>query len=404
MQVDWIIKNVNLATLCDDAAQSYGAIHNGVLAVTDGKISWLGEQKEAPPFPDTKVVNGEEKWLTPGLIDCHTHLVYGGNRATEFEQRLYGVSYETIAKAGGGIQSTVKATREASDEDLLNSALHRLKQLHQEGVTTIEIKSGYGLDMDTELRLLKTARELEKHIPVHVATTYLGAHALPPEYAGRADDYIDFICTKVLPKVAQQKLADAVDAFCETIGFTLEQCQRVYETAQRLGLPIKGHAGQLSDMGGASLVAKFNGLSADHLEYLNNDDIQQLKQSGSVAVLLPAAFYFLTERQLPATASLRKADIPIAIATDCNPGSAPIASLLTAMNMACVLFGLTPEETLRGVTCNAAKALGLHANKGQLAIGYDADLLLWDIDHPAELSYAINMHKPAQMWVKGRHV
>ncbi|MFC1747526.1 imidazolonepropionase [Pseudomonadota bacterium] len=403
MEADWIVKNVTLATLQPDAEAPYGKIENGALAVKDGKICWLGKQNEAPAFPDTDIIDGEGGWITPGLIDCHTHLVYAGNRAEEFEQRLKGMSYEAISKAGGGIKSTVSATRNASDDELLSSALHRLNQLRQEGVTTVEIKSGYGLNLQTELRMLRTARALERHLPITVKTSFLGAHAVPSEYEGRADEYITLVCEQMLPQVAEENLADAVDLFCETIAFNLTQCRRVFETAQRLGLDIKGHVEQLSSIGGAGLVAEFNGLSVDHLEYLNDKDIPALKQNNVVAVLLPAAFYYLNETQRPPIDALRKAQVAMAVASDCNPGSAPVASLLTAMNLACVLFGLTSEEALRGTTCHAAQALGLGEQKGQLKAGYDADLLLWDIQHPAELSYSINMNHPKQIWVRGKH-
>lgn len=400
MEADWIIKNVTLATLQPEASQPYGKLDNALLAVKEGKICWLGKHKDAPPFPDTRVVDGKGGWLTPGLIDCHTHLIYAGNRAEEFEQRLQGMSYQEIAEAGGGIKSTVAATRAASEQTLINSALQRLNRLHQEGVTTVEIKSGYGLNLETELRMLKVAHTLATHLPMTITTSFLGAHALPTEYQGRADEYIDLVCDQMIPAVAEGQ-ADAVDLFCENIGFNLNQCRRVFEAAQKHGLPVKGHVEQLSHMGGAGLVAEFKGLSADHLEYLADEDIPALKQNNVVAVLLPAAFYYLNETQRPPIEALRTAQVPIAVASDCNPGSAPQASLLTAMNQACVLFGLTPEEALRGATCHAAQALGLGDNKGQLKKGYDADLLLWDIQHPAELSYSINMNRPKRIWIGG---
>ena len=404
MQADWIIKNVNLSTMQTLAGEPYGGIKDGLLAVHKNRIVWIGPRSEAPAFSDAAVIDGNGGWLTPGLIDCHTHLVYAGNRAEEFEQRLQGKSYAEIARQGGGINSTVNATRNASEDELLAGALQRLKQLHREGVTTVEIKSGYGLDLETELRMLQVAKSLETQLPVTVRTTFLGAHALPVEYKNRPDDYIDFVCNQVLPKIAEQHLADAVDAFCENIGFTVAQCRKVFETAQRLGLPIKGHVEQLSYLGGARLVAEFKGLSADHLEYLRVEDIALLNQQGVVAVLLPAAFYFLHEQQLPPVTAMRDAALPMAVASDCNPGSAPMASLLLAMNQACVLFGLTPEEALAGVTRHAAQALGLGECKGQLKTGYDADILLWDIQHPAELSYSINMNIPNRIWVGGKDV
>ncbi len=403
MQVDWIIKNVNLATMQDRGGTPYGKIEDGLLAVHNKKIAWLGKRSDSPVFKNTTVIDGDNGWLTPGLIDCHTHLIYGGDRAEEFEKRLQGKSYEEIAHEGGGINSTVTSTRNASNEELLASALHRLKQLHAEGVTTVEIKSGYGLDLVTEVRMLKIARDLQNQLPVTVKTTFLGAHTLPPEFNDK-DDYIDFICQQVMPEIHKQNLADAVDLFCENIGFTSAQSKKVFEAAKQLGLPVKGHVEQLTYSGGARLIAEFNGLSADHLEYLADDEAAILKQNNVVAVLLPAAFYYLHEKKIPPINALRKANVEMAVATDCNPGSAPMASLLLAMNQACVLFELTPEEALFGTTNCAAKALGLGEHKGQLQTGYDADILLWNIHHPAELSYGINMNKPQRIWVGGSDV
>lgn len=408
MNADWVLTNVKLATMQHDkqsnSEQPYGRIDDGLLAVQQGKIAWVGLRHEAPAFTGAAMVDGNGGWVTPGLVDCHTHLVYAGNRAEEFEWRLQGQSYEQIARQGGGINNTVAATRAASEELLFASAAKRLKRLLQEGVTTVEIKSGYGLDLETELRMLKVARSLATQFPVTIRTTFLGAHALPPEYKSRSDEYIDFICEQVLPKVATQNLADAVDVFCEGIGFSVEQCKKVFSAAQSFGLAIKGHVEQLSYLGGARLVAEFNGLSADHLEYLPADDVLQLKARQIVAVLLPAAFYFLHEQQLPPIAALRNAEVAMAVATDLNPGSAPMASLLLAMNQACVLFGLTPEEALAGATRHGAQALGLGNRKGQLNIGWDADLVLWDISHPAELSYGINMNNPKRIWISGQDV
>jgi len=403
MQADWLIKNVKLATMQDNN-QPYGTIEAGLLAVRDKHIVWVGESHHAPDFANATIIDGNGYWLTPGLIDCHTHLVYAGSRATEFEQRLQGMSYTEIARQGGGIMHTVTATRNADPETLLQTALLRLKKLCNEGVTTVEIKSGYGLDLNTELRTLELAKSLENFLPINIQTTYLGAHAIPPEYKDRGDDYIDFICEQVLPDIASNKLADAVDVFCEDIGFSLQQCETIFARATDLGLRIKGHVAQLSDLGGARLVAEYNGLSADHLEYLTNADVKILKQHKVVAVLLPAAFYYLNEQQKPPIQAMRKAKLAMAVATDCNPGSAPIASLLLAMNQACVLFGLTPEESLLGVTHHAAQALGLGQCKGRLKAGYDADLVLWDIPSPGELSYSINMHTPQHIWVAGKHV
>jgi len=385
-----------------DMSSPYGHIDNGLLAVKQGKIAWLGHQQDAPKFNTTQTIDGQGGWLTPGLIDCHTHLVYGGNRAEEFEWHCQGQSYQQIAQQGGGILSTVAATRNATEAELLSSAQARLQKLLTEGVTTVEIKSGYGLDLETELRLLRVAKNLQTKLPVTIKTTFLGAHALPPEYQGQANQYIDYVCQQVLPVVAQQKLADAVDVFCETIGFNISQTKKVFTAAQRLGLNVKGHVEQLSYMGGAWLVADFHGLSVDHLEYLPEQDLAYLKQQKTVAVLLPAAFYFLQEKQKPPITAMRKIGLLMAVATDLNPGSAPMASLLLAMNQSCILFGLTPAEALTGVTRNAARALGISRDKGQLQVGYDADMVLWPIDHPAELSYGVNLVSPQQIWVRGR--
>ncbi|AFU97975.1 imidazolonepropionase [Simiduia agarivorans] len=367
------------------------------LAVSAGKISWVGAIDAAPSARQTLDARGQ--WLTPGLIDCHTHLIFGGNRAQEFAWRQQGVSYQTIAERGGGIRSTVTATRNASDAALLESAGRRLQTLIDEGVCTVEIKSGYGLTLEQELRMLRLARQLGRDYPVNIHTTLLAAHALPPEFSDK-DAYIDHIVQQILPAAVDEGLADAVDVFCEGVGFSPAQCERVFSAACALGLPVKGHVEQLSDLKGARLVAQYQGLSVDHIEYLQAEDVAALKPSGTVAVLLPAAFYFLRETQLPPIAALREHAIPMAVATDCNPGTAPQASLLTAMNQACILFGLTPDEALAGVTTHAAKALGLHTT-GELRVGHDADLLLWDIGSPAEISYGINLVKPVRRWLAG---
>ncbi len=402
-QADWIIENVNLATMQNNG-EPFGKIENALLAVHNKRITWLGKRDQAPVFNNANRVDGHNGWLTPGFIDCHTHLVYAGHRADEFEQRLQGISYAEIAQHGGGINNTVTATRKASSDILKRDALSRLRQLCKEGVTTVEIKSGYGLDLDTELRMLEVAKSLQDQIQVKVQTTYLGAHAIPLEYKEHADDYIDFICEQVLPQIARKKLADAVDVFCEDIGFNLQQCEKVYQSASDLGFRVKGHVEQLSHQGGATLIAKYNGLSADHLEFIRIEEIKMLKQNNVVAVLLPAAFYYLNEPQKPPIKAMRNAKLAMAVATDCNPGSAPMASLLLAMNQACVLFGLTPEESMLGVTRHAAQALALNQCKGILKSGYDADLVLWDIAHPNQLSYSINMHSPRDIWVGGQHV
>ena len=387
---DYIIHNVNIATLSEQYASEdnpYGVIENGMVGVTGGVITYLGDY-------DTKVnsketIDAQGQWLTPGLIDCHTHLVYGGNRANEFEMRLNGVAYEEIAKAGGGIISSVKATREATEEELFQSAAKRLQSFIDEGVTTIEIKSGYGLDTENEIKMLKVAKRLEQEFPIRISTTFLGAHALPPEFKDNSDGYIDLVCNDMIPKIAEQGLADCVDAFCENIGFTYEQTERVFKAAQQHGLKVKLHAEQLSDQSGAGLAADYNALSADHLEYLSQDSIDKMANSGTVAVLLPGAFYFLRETKLPPMDELRQAGVPIAVASDSNPGTSPAQSLLLMLNMACTLFRMTPLEALQGVTINAAKALGLEDKVGSIEVGKKAELALWDIEHPNQLSYQL---------------
>ncbi|MGH7187327.1 MAG: imidazolonepropionase, partial [Pseudomonadota bacterium] len=324
--------------------------------------------------------------VVPGLIDCHTHLVYGGSRADEFEMRLKGASYADIARAGGGILSTVRATRAASEKELITSALPRLDALLAEGVTTVEVKSGYGLDIETERRMLSAARAIGKRRPVDVVTTFLGAHALPPEYKEDRAGYLALVCEEALPEVHKEGLADAVDAFCETIAFSLEETVRVFDAARALGLPVKLHAEQLSNMGGARLAASYGALSCDHVEYLDEDGVVEMARAGTVATLLPGAFYYLKERQAPPVAALRRHGVAIAVATDLNPGSSPVHSILTVMNMACVLFGLTPEEALRGVTANAARALGLK-DRGMIAPGMKADAVLWNLTAPGHLAY-----------------
>ena len=380
--VDVLYANARVATLAD----GYGILDDGAVAVRDGRIAWVGPRAEAPPASITHDCGG--LWLTPGLVDCHTHVVYAGNRSDEWEARLNGATYEDIARAGGGIMSTVRATRAASEDDLLKASLPRIRALLAEGVTTLEIKSGYGLDLESEATMLRVARRVGELLPVTVRTTFLGAHALPPEYAGRADDYIDMLCSEMLPALAAQGLVDAVDAFCEHIGFSHDQTARVFDVARRLGLPVKLHAEQLSDQGGAALVARYGGLSADHLEWLSDEGVAAMARAGTVAVLLPGAYYFLRETRMPPLALLRDAGVPIAVATDCNPGTSPMTSLLLAMNMACTLWRLTPLEALRGVTVNAARALGL-LETGTLAPGQRADFALWDIARPADLAYAI---------------
>ena len=402
-QTLWI--NIHLATMTD-GGKSYGAIEEGALAVSEGKIAWLGKEKNLPVFDKRRVqvIDGQGQWLTPGLIDCHTHLVYGGNRANEFEMRLQGKSYQEISQAGGGIVSTVKATRAASEAELLASALPRLMALHQEGVTSLEVKSGYGLDTITEIKMLKVASELAKKLPVTIKRTFLGAHALPIEYADQADAYIDLVCDEMIPKIAVAQLADAVDVFCEGIGFDLKQTERIFAAAQSNGLSIKVHAEQLSNLGGTELAAKYQALSSDHLEFLSVDGIKAMAKADMTAVLLPGAFYFLRETQLPPIDALRQAGVAIAIATDVNPGSSPICSLQLMLNMACTLFKLTPAEAIAGVTCHGAKALGLSASKGQLKVGFDADLACWRIKQPAELCYQFGVNPLSSLFKAGLQV
>ena len=384
-KIDSLWVNIHLATMTQTGP--YGMVEDGALALCEGKIDWIGKRNELPADQESraaKVYDAGGGWVTPGLVDCHTHLVYGGSRAHEFEMRLQGATYEEIARQGGGIRSTVSATREADAKSLLNQSVPRLVALMAEGVTTVEIKSGYGLDLETEIRMLRVARTLGQKYPVTVVPTFLGAHALPPEYEGKSDQYIDFVCNEVLPQVAAQNLAVAVDVFCEGIGFTPAQTKRIFEAAKKMGLAVKLHAEQLSD-----LAAQYGALSADHLEYISEEGVKAMADSGTVAVLLPGAFYFLRETKLPPIDLLRRYAVPIALSTDCNPGSSPAVSLLLMLNMACTLFRLTPEEALAGITRNGARALGLQDRIGTLEPGKDADFVIWDIAEPAELTYRI---------------
>jgi imidazolonepropionase len=387
---DVLFTNVHLATMADD--EGYGEVRDAAIAIKDGRIAWLGPQATLPQGAQAVTVHdGGGSWLTPGLIDCHTHIVHAGNRSDEFEARLNGATYEDIARAGGGIMSTVRATRAVSEDELLRESLPRVRSLLAEGVTTIEIKSGYGLTLESEAKMLKAARRIGRELPVRVTTTFLGAHALPPEFAGRADDYVDEVCKMIAP-LAAEGLVDAVDAFCERIGFSREQTERVFQAAQAQGLPVKLHAEQLSDQRGAELTARYNGLSADHLEHLSAEGVAAMAAAGTVAVLLPGAYYFLRDTTPPPVAAMREAGVLMAIATDCNPGTSPMTSLLLAMNMACTLWRLTSQEALAGVTRHAARALGLQDEIGTLEVGKRADFALWRIARPADLSYAIGLN------------
>jgi len=397
-----IISNAILATMRDD--QSYALIPSAAIAIKDGKIAWLGPMASIPDeisSQSTELLDCGNRLLTPGLIDCHTHIVYAGDRATEFEKRLQGASYEEIAQSGGGINSTVTQTREASQQALYAQADSRLSGLMNEGVTTLEIKSGYGLDSENEIKMLKVADQLAKTRQIRIQKTFLGAHTLPPEYAGRKDAYIDQVCNVMLPAAFEAGLVDAVDGFCESIAFSVEQMERVFDKAQSLGLAVKLHAEQLNHLGSAVMAAQRGALSVDHIEFLCPDEARLLAANKTVAVLLPGAFYTLNETQKPPVEALREHKVPIAIATDLNPGSSPLNSLLLAMNMACTLFSLTPVEALAGTTINAAKALGMEKEIGSLEVGKSADLVIWDTDNPAMLAYQIGANPCLSTMVAG---
>jgi len=383
--MDRLWTNARIATLTGDGL---GLIEQGALGVRDGRIAWVGDAADAPEAAD--IVYCEGRLITPGLIDCHTHLVHGGSRANEWAMRLEGATYEEIARAGGGIVSTMRATRAMDETALVDSALPRLDALIAEGVTTIEIKSGYGLTLDDEIKMLRAARALGAARQVRIAATLLAAHAVPPEYKGNADAYVDLVCKQIIP--ASVGLADAIDGFCEGIGFSPEQIARVFDAAQAAGLPVKLHAEQLSHLAGASLAASYRALSADHLEHIDEADITAMAGAGTVAVLLPGAYYFMRETRKPPVAALRDAGVPIALATDCNPGTSPTTSLLLMLNMGATLFGLSVAECLRAVTVNGARALGLHDEIGTIAVGKAADLAIWNITEPAELVYRIGFN------------
>ncbi|MEP1768723.1 MAG: imidazolonepropionase [Sulfitobacter sp.] len=383
--------NLSAATMAG-ADTPYGLVEDAAIAVKDGRVCWVGPRSDVPAAHKTAAqIDLGGRMVTPALIDCHTHIVHGGDRAVEFEMRLNGASYEEVARAGGGIVSTVTATREAREDTLLADALRRVDVLIAEGVSCIEVKSGYGLDVETELRMLRVARAIPALRDLHVQTTFLGAHATPAEYAGREDAYIDEICIPALRAAHAEGLVDAVDGFCEGIAFQPDQIARVFDVAHELGLPVKLHAEQLSNLGGAKMAAAHGALSADHIEYLDEDGVKAMAEAGTVAVILPGAFYTLRETQAPPIQLLRKHGVPMAIATDINPGSSPLNSLLLTLNMGCTLFRMTPEEVLLGATKHAARALGL-ADAGTIAEGQRADLAVWDIKHPAELSYRIGFN------------
>ncbi|QXI23208.1 imidazolonepropionase [Pseudomonas iranensis] len=377
-------QHCHVATMANGA---YSIIEDAAIVTSGTLIEWIGPRTQLPSGEYPAVNDLQGAWVTPGLIDCHTHTVFGGNRSGEFEQRLQGVSYAEIAAQGGGIASTVRATRDATEDELFASAAKRLKSLMRDGVTTVEMKSGYGLDLANERKLLRVIRRLAEELPISVRSTCLAAHALPPEYKDRADDYIDLVCEQMLPALAAEGLVDAVDAFCEYLAFSPEQVERVFVAAQQLGLPVKLHAEQLSSLHGSSLAARYKALSADHLEYMDEDDAIAMAAADTVAVLLPGAFYFLRETQLPPMDALRKHKVKIAIASDLNPGTSPALSLRLMLNMACTCFRMTPEEALAGATLHAAQALGMAQTHGSLEVGKVADFVAWDIERPADLAY-----------------
>jgi imidazolonepropionase len=399
---DLLLTDARIATMEPDGA-AFGVIQDGAVAIRDGLIAWVGDAGALPREAATETRSLDGCWITPALVDCHTHLVFGGDRAAEFEQRLAGASYEDIARAGGGILATVGATRAASADDLFTAALPRLDALIASGVATVEIKSGYGLDVDNELKMLEVARRLGAERDIAVVTTLLAAHAVPPEFKGNADGWIEVVCNELIPAAAERGLADAVDAYCEAIAFDTAQVAQVFDAARRHRLPVKLHADQLSDGGGAALAARHAALSADHLEYSSNDGIAALAAAGTAAVLLPGAFLTLNETQLPPIEALREQGVPMAVATDCNPGTSPLTSTREAMALACRLFRLTPEECLAGTTREAARALGLD-DRGTVTAGLRADLAVWDISHPRDLSYWLGRNSLAHLFIKGRSV
>ena len=397
-QCDSVWRGATLVTMRDG---KYNLIENGAIAVSGGQILWIGPDADCPDYPHAIEHEFDGGIITPGLVDCHTHLVFGGNRSAEFEQRLNGVSYAEIAAAGGGILSTVNATRAASEDELLAQALFRLQPLLAEGITCVEIKSGYGLSVESEIKMLQVIRRLGHMLPVEVKSTCLAAHALPPEFKDQPDDYIQLICDTLLPAIAQENLADAVDAFCEHLAFSPEQVDRVFNAAKSLGLPVKLHAEQLSSLHGSALAARHHALSADHLEYATEDDAKAMAAGGTVAVLLPGAYYLLRETQCPPVEHFRTHGVPMALASDANPGTSPALSLRLMLNMGCTLFRLTPEEALAGVTCHGARALGLQDSHGTLEAGKVADFIHWPLSRPAELVYWLGGQLPCTVIFRG---
>ncbi len=401
-KIDHLFIHCNIATMTNNG---YGSVFDGAVGVAGKKICFAGKRKNLISDWEKRAVNIHDmqgKWILPGLVECHTHLLYGGSRAKEFEMKLSGISYEKIATMGGGILSTVKHTRKESIDTLYENALKRVNSLFYQGATTIEIKSGYGLDLETELKMLEVIKKIDESHPAAIKATFLGAHALPLEFKGRPDDYIDFLVTQVLPEVKNQGIATSVDAFCETIGFSLKQTQKVFQKAKELGFDLKLHAEQLSDSKGALMAARYGALSCDHLEYVSRSSLEEMAENSVTAVLLPGAFYYLKEKQKPPIKLLRELDIAMAVSTDMNPGSSPVLSLPLAMNMACVLFSLTPGEALLGATINGAKALGLENKKGTLEVGKDADLVAWDITEPCDLSYYAGLAPAAMIMAAGK--
>ena len=399
---DLLLTDARIATMERDVAP-YGVIDDGAIAIANGAIAWVGSTASIPNNEVREARSLSGHWVTPALIDCHTHLVFGGDRSAEFEQRLSGVSYEEIARAGGGILSTVHATRNSSSDELFESASKRLQRLQADGVATVEIKTGYGLDVATEIKMLEVANRLSESSAITIQTTLLAAHAIPPEFKNDADSYIELICEELIPLVAERELANAVDAYCEEFAFSAEQVAKVFEAATRHDLPVKLHADQLSDGGGAALAAGFDALSADHLEYASSDGIAAMANSGTTAVLLPGAYLTLSETQLPPVDVMRDSGVAIALATDCNPGTSPLTSVREAMALGCRLFRLTPEECLAGVTRAAAGALGL-SDRGTIEIGKRADLAIWDISHPRDLSYWLGSQFLSGLFISGRDV